>query len=282
MKGGYFLYNGRFFKESEAVFTLSDLENRTSGFSESFRAEYNEVLFLVSVSAHIIASANSIGMDPTGVADAGGKLLQKDVSRLLNKNKLYQAAKVTIRIFPSDNQINTILTAEEIEKGYYPLKEPGLLLSFYKDQRKEAKPEFTYSPSGFFVQKSAERYASDFNEPDMIILNSEGFACESLGGSFAFIDKGMVYFTSGSSGGYKCAIRDEVVKSVKKAGFNPQDTENITRENLLGAEEVFLFDACHGIRNVLGLEDQRYFSTKTRLISAELTSLAMQDRRQKD
>ena len=274
MKGGYFLCNGRFYKESEAVFTLSELAFRNSGFIESFRAEHNEVLFQDSVSGHLIATAGTLDIDLTGIIDEEGKLLQKDVSRLLNKNKLYLAAKINIQIYPSDNQINIILSAEEIERGYYPLKEPGLLVSFYRDQFKETKPDFTYSPAGLLVQNSAGRYAAAFNEPNLIILNSEGYACECIGGSFAFIEKEAVYFTAPGSGGYRCAIREEVIRSVKEAGFIPGVKEKITRDDLLNAEEVFLFDACNGIRKVLGLEDQRYFSTKTRLISEHLTSLA--------
>lgn len=282
MKGGFFLYNGRFYPEGEAVFALSDLDRVRAGFTESFRAVHNEVLFQDAVAEHLIASAGTIGMDLTGLTDAGGKLLQKDVSRLLNKNKLYQAAKISIHLFPSENQVNAILSAVEMERGYYPLNEPGLLISFYNDRRKEIQPEFSYSPFGIVVQQSAERFAASFNEPNLIILNSEGYACESLGGSFAFLEKDMVYFPSGGSGGYRCAIREQVIRSVKKAGLNPEEREKITREDLLGADEVFLFDACSGIRNVLGLDDQRYFSTKTRLISAELNSLALEDRKQKD
>jgi len=282
MKGGYFLFNGRFYKEGEAVFTLSDLTSGTSGFIESFRAEHNEVLFQESVSNHIIATASSLDLDLTGLMDEEGKLLQKDVSRLLNKNKLYLAAKINIQIYPSDNQINIILHAEEIERGYYPLGEPGLLLSFYEEEFKETKPDFTYSPFGFYIQNSAERYAAAFNEPNLIIMNSEGYACECIGGSFAFIEKEIVHFTSPGSGGYRCAIREEVIRCAKEAGFTPQDKEQISREDLLNAEEVFLYDACHGIRKVLGLEDQRYFSTKTRAISEKLTSLAKKDRKEKD
>jgi branched-subunit amino acid aminotransferase/4-amino-4-deoxychorismate lyase len=282
MKGGYFLFNGRFYKEGDAVFTVSDLTARTSGFIESFRAEHNEVLFRESVSNHLIATANSLEIDLTGLIDDEGKLLQKDVSRLLNKNKLYLAAEINIQIYTSDNQINIILQAEEMERGYYPIGEPGLLLSFYEEQLKETRPDFTYSPFGLYIQNSAKRYASAFNEPNVIIRNSDGFACECIGGSFAFIEGEFVYFVSPGSGGYRCAIREEVIRSVSNAGFTPRDKDQITREDLLGAEEVFLYDACHGIRKVLGLEDQRYFSTKTKVISEKLTSLAKQDRKEKD
>jgi len=281
MKGGYFLFNGRFYKEGDAVFTLSDVTAGTAGFIESFRAEYNEVLFQESVSNHLISTANSLDIDLTGLLDDEGRLLQKDVSRLLNKNKLYLAAKIIIQIYPSDNQINIILYAEEMERGFYQPGEPGLLLSFYEEQFKETLPYFTFSPFCSFIQNSAQRYAAAFDKSNLIVRNNEGYACESIGGSFAFIEKEMVYFTAPGSGGYRCAIREEVIRSVKEAGLIPLDKEQITQDDLLNAEEVFLYDACHGIRKVLGLEDQRYFSTKTRVISEKLTSLAKQYRKEK-
>ena len=112
----------------------------------------------------------------------------------------------------------------------------------------------------------------------MILLNKNGYACESIGGSFAYIENNKVFFPSESSGGYRCAILKEVMQSVKNAGFIALEKENIIPDDLLSAEELFLFDTCNGIQKVLGLEDQRYFSTKTHLVAEKLSALAREDR----
>lgn len=282
MKGGYFLLNGRFQKENEFVFNLSDLTRRVEGCSEFFRAEDNEILFQESICRHLLATASAIGLDLIGQIDPEGKLLQKDVSRLLNKNKLYLAAKIGIQIYPTAGKINILLNAEEIERGYYTPKEPGLLISFFRDNLKEIHPAAAYAIDGLLIGQAAKRQAEEMNKPNMILLNKNGCACESIGGSFAYIEEDKVNFPSERSGGYRCAILKEVMQSVKNAGFKALEKENISPDELLSAEELFLFDACKGIQKVLGLEDQRYFSTKTHLIAEKLSALAREDRKKRE
>lgn len=281
MKGGYFLLNGRFHKEEDSVFNLADLTRRTEGFSEVFRAEHNEILFHESICSHLLATAWTIGLDLTGSIDREGRLLQKDVSRLLNKNKLYLAAKIKIQIYPSNGHINILLSAAEIGRGFYPVHEPGLLLSFYRDNRQEIQSTSAYSTSGSFVRQAARRNAEELNRPNMILLNKPGNACETIDGSFAYLNSDHVIFTTDCSGGYRCAIKEKVIQSVKEAGFQPQEKDQITPDDLLNAEELFLYDACNGIQKVLGLEERRFFSTKTQLIAGKLSELAKKDREEK-
>lgn len=278
MKGGYFLLNGRFHKEEEAVFTLADLSRRSEGFFEQFRAEHNEVLFASSISRHLIATAASIGIDLGGLVDAEGKLLQKDVSRLLNKNKLYLAAKIGIQVYPTNERVCLLLHAEETDRGFYPVKEPGLLLSIYRDLTKEFAPASAYSTAGSRLRQGASLMAKALGQPNLILLNNEGNACECINGSFALVNDDIVIFPAASSGGYQCAIKDEVVLSAREAGFQTSEMDGLSPEELLQAEELFLFDSCYGIQKVLGLEERRYFGTKTQLIAGKFSALARKER----
>jgi branched-subunit amino acid aminotransferase/4-amino-4-deoxychorismate lyase len=282
MKGGYFLLNGRFHKEEEAVFTLEDLSNTCSGFREQFRSEHNEVLFAPSICQHLIATAETTGIDLTGLIDPEGKLLRKDVSRLLNKNKLYLAAKIEILVFASIDRINFLLRAKECERGYFPLKEPGLLLSLYHDRLKEISSHPAYATSGSFLRQKAFQKAQSLGQPNIILLNSLGFACECIHGSFAMVNENQVTFPASSSGGYRTAILEKVILAVQEAGFSTSEKEVITPDELLLAEELFLFDSSDGIQTVLGLEDRRYFGTKTQWIAGKFSALARKDREEKE
>ena len=197
---------------------------------------------------------------------------------MLNKNKLYLAARIEIRIFPSDTRLNILLQAKDIERGYYPFREPGLLLSFFRDRLKEIQPTSSYSSAGFLYRQGARLTAEESNKPNMILMNTLGCPCESLIGSFGYLNKETVIFPSADSGGYRCAILDEVIRGTKEAGFQTVERDKITVDELLQAEEIFLFDACNGIQKVLGLEEQRYFSNKTQLIAAKLSEMARKDR----
>jgi len=282
MKGGYFLLNGQFHKVEEAVFTLHDISHRDEGFSERFRAEHNEVLFAASISQHLIESAETTGIDLAGLIDPEGKLLRKAVSRLLNKNKLYLAAFIEIQVFPVKDRVTLLLHAQETDRGYYPLKEPGLLLSIYRDRLKEIASTPAYCTSGVLLRQGASSMAKVLGQPNLILLNSDGNCCECINGSFAMVNDNCVTFPAVSTGGYRCAIKNEVVKSAIAAGFQTIERDNLTPDVLLQAEELFLFDSCLGIQKVLGLEERRYFSTKTHLIAGFFSAMAQKDRQDKD
>ena len=278
MKGGYFLLNGQFHKEQEAVFSLADLTGRAEGFSETFRAEHNEILFSESIGHHLQRTAQSIGADLTELIGNQGRRLRTDVSRLLNKNKFYLSAKIELQFFQSEDQYHLVLRAGEMGRDYYPILEPGLILSFYSHQLKEIRTTPSYATDGLFLRQAAIRTALELQSPNLILLNREGFCCESIGGSFALINKDRVFFPSASSGGYRCAIQEEVRQSAQEAGFSTEEREDIRPSELLEAEELFLFDACNGIQKVLGLEDRRYYSTKSHQIALRLSDLARKDR----
>jgi hypothetical protein len=278
MKGGFFLLNGLFQKEQEAVFTLSDLKNRKEGFSEFFRAEENEVLFVETISEHLIASAEAVGLDLSTSLDPQDKVLRRDVSRLLNKNKLYLAAEIEIQIYPSDSMLNIQFNAREVARGFYPLPDQGLLLSIYHDSMEVIGSSPSYSAFCELRWMIARRRNALSAKTNVLVFNKAGHACESVGGSFAYIQNEEVFFPSAETGGYLCAIRQQVRESAALAGFQIKESSIITAGDLLNAEEIFLFDSCNGIRKVIGLQEQRYFNTKTQLIAEQLTRLAKIDK----
>lgn len=282
MKGGYFLVNGRFYKEEEPVFNLSELSCRSEGFSEVFRAEHNEVLFASSISQQLLRIAEAFGLSMADIIDPDGRLLRKDVSRLLNKNKLYLAAKVTIQLFPIDGKTQCVLAATELERGYYPLADNGLLLLFYKDHLSYFKGDGDFPYSNSTIQNAARRKAIELNRPNLILLNREEYACESIGGSFGYLKENQAFIPSYRTGGYQCSIAREVIESIRKAHFEVFESDQITSDDLLNADEVFLFDACHGIQKVLGLEERRYYSVKTQLIAERLSDMAKSERERLD
>ena len=278
MKGGYFLVNGRFYKESEPVFTVAELSSGTIGLLEQFRAEHNEVLFAESVSGHLLRMADHLDLDLTDIIDAEGRLLRKDVSRLLNKNKYYLAAKITIHLFASEGKTVCVLRASELERGYYPLSENGLLLTFFSDERFNfnGANDFPFLFSSF--QNVARKKAFEQNRSNFILLNSLDLACGTIDGSFGYLKGNQVFLPSEGNGEYRCSIRKEIIESIQNAQLEVIIAYQIGSDDLLKADEVFLFDACNGIKKVLGLGERRYYSVKTQLIAEQLSELAKKDR----
>lgn len=274
MKGGYILLNGKFHRENEPIFTGIDVHHLCTVIRESFRAENNKVLFGEVNFNYLVNSLSAIGLDAPKDWDL--TRLRHDVSRLLNKNHHFLAARVYIHFIQRADNTDYLLAAEEIPRGFYPLNEQGLMLDFYEDGVKSESKLSSFESSSRFLWVCASNMAVSKSKHNLILSNSKGDACEAIGSSFGYLKDDNAVFPSQCSGGYEPALNSVIIGCAKNYGFKVLVKENISHEDLLNADELFLIDNCLGIQKVLGLSQRRYYSTKTAAIALKLRELAIE------
>jgi len=272
MKGGYILYNGRFYRESDSLFTGADLYRLNTGIRESFRTENNLVMFAEDNFNYLVNSLLSIGLPIPKDWDL--PRFTRDISRLLNKNHFFLAAKVIIQLIPGISGTDYLLLAEEIPTGFYPINEGGLLIDFYDEGAKAPSIYHAYEPSSRFLWMAATRFALSNAMNNLILSNNDGFACESIGGTFGYLTDGTAVFPSPEAQGYTPPILGVVMECAEEYGFKIVENSAITHKDLLHADELFLIDNCLGIQLVLGLCTRRYYTTGTTNIALKLSELA--------
>lgn len=275
MKGGYILYNGKFYRESDPLFTGADLYRLNTGIRESFRTENNLVMFAEDNFNYLINSLLSIGLPIPNDWDL--PRFMRDVSRLLNKNHFFLAAKVVIHLIPGTSGTDYLLAAEEVPVGFYPINEAGLLIDFYGEGAKAPSIYHAYEPSSRFLWIAATRAALAGSKNNLILFNNNGFACESIGGTFGYLIDGTAVFPAPEAQGYIPPILGVVMECAEQYGFKITEKEDITHEDLLKADELFLIDNCLGIQLVLGLNSRRYYTTGTSNIAMRLSEMAMEE-----
>jgi len=272
VKGGYILYNGKFYRESDPLFTGSDLYRLNTGIRESFRTENNLVMFAEDNFNYLINSLLSIGLPIPEDWDL--PRFRKDVSRLLNKNHFFLAAKVTIHLIPGISGTDYLLTAEEVPVGFYPINEVGLLIDFYNEGAKAPSIYHAYEPSSRFLWIEATRSVISKSKDNLILSNNDGFACESIGGTFGYLIDGTAVFPSPEAQGYCPPILGIVMECAEQFGFEVIEKKEISHEDLMQADELFLIDNCLGIQLVLGLSSRRYYTTGATNIALKLSETA--------
>jgi len=272
MKGGYILFNGKFYRENDPLFAGADLYRLNAGIRESFRSENNQVIFAEDNFNYLVNSLLSIGLPIPGEWDL--PRFTRDVSRLLNKNHLFLAARVVIHLIPGVSGTDYLLTSEEIPAGFYPINEGGLLIDFYDDGAKVPSAVCAYEPSSRFLWTTATRAALLSSKNNLILSNNKGFACESIGGTFGYLVDGTAVFPAPEALGYCPPILGVVMECAEQQGFKIIEKEEISREELLEADELFLIDNCLGIQLVLGLNSRRYYTTGSTAIALKLSGMA--------
>jgi Amino-transferase class IV len=278
MKGGFNLFNGKFYRDSEPLFSGQDLVRLSSGLKESFRAVNNLVMFARSNYDFLLDSLSALGLPIP--ADWNFSRFTSDCSRFLNKNHFYLAAKIDIYFIPGIDGTEYLLTGEEIPGGFFKPKEVGLLIDIYTEGAKNRSVYQSYEPSSRTLWDAATRHAMESSRHNLILLNNKGFACESINGSFGYLIEHTAVFPSAASQGYSPPLI-EVVKSCAQAcGFEILEKKEITKEELLNAEELFLINNCRGIEPVLGLYARRYYTTGGITIATKLAEKAKNEHRQ--
>lgn len=275
MKGGYILFNGKFYRENDPLFTGADLYRLNNGIRESFRTENNLVMFAEDNYNYLINSLLSIGLPIPNDWDL--PRFTRDVSRLLNKNHFFLAAKVIIHLIPGVSGTDYILSAEELPAGFYPISEGGLLIDFYEEGAKAPSIHHAYEPSSRFLWVAATRTALSTSKDNLIILNNQGFACESIGGTFGYLIDGSAVFPAPESQGYCPPILGVVMECVEQCGYKIIENNAVSHEDLLKADELFLIDNCIGIQQVLGLGTRRYYTTGIVNIALKLSEIAKKE-----
>ena len=232
MKGGFNLFNGKFYRESDPIFTGADLIRLNSGICESFRAENNLVVFARENYNFLIDSL--LAIDLALPADWDFPRFIKDVSRLLNKNHLYLSAKVVIHLIPGISGTDYLMMAEEISGSFFVFRESGLLIDFYDDGTKGTSNCYNYEPSSRSLWTMAGRSAHLQSKHNLILLNNKGFACESIGGSFGYLSGQSAIFPSKESLGYFPAIADAVKSCAEDCDYQIRINPEIKRKDLIG------------------------------------------------
>jgi branched-subunit amino acid aminotransferase/4-amino-4-deoxychorismate lyase len=275
VKGGYILYNGKYYRQSDPLFTGADLYRLNTGIRESFRTENNLVLFAEDNFNYLINSLLSIGLPIP--SDWNLPRFTRDVSRLLNKNHFFLAAKVIIHLIPGTSGTDYLLTVDEIPAGFYPINEVGLLIDFYDEGAKAPSIYHAYEPSSRFLWIEATRTALASSKNNLILSNNDGFACEAICGSFGYLIDGTAVFPSPDAQGYSPPILGVVMECAEQYGFEIIEKKKITHDDLMQADELFLIDNCLGIQLVLGLNSRRYYTTGATNIAVKLSETARQE-----
>lgn len=274
MKGGFVLYNGRFFKEDELLFSASDAATIEIGIKEIFRTVNNEILFANHVYENILQACAATSIPVPEDFDITGNRLKKDVSRLLNKNKYYLAAEVMVRLFPGEKSTGCLIISRELNRGYYPLNTSGLLLGFYNSNKKNLSKLSRFEIGSRYLWVLAGSEATAKNKQNMILFDNRDCACECIGSSFAYIKEREIIFPDPGFGGYQSVLVEPVKECAVNRGLSVRVSESITDEDILDADEIFVIDNSLGILKVLGLESRRYYSIVTEEIASELGIMA--------
>eukprot|EP01137_Pigoraptor_chileana_P013399 Opistho-2@66872 len=115
-------------------------------------------------------------------------------------------------------------------------------------------------------------YQKQHRLDEALLLNQNGFLCESTSSNVFIVYQKQIY-TPALSEGCVAGVMRSVIIQLAKMNDIPLIEAQINPQILNEAEEVFITNASSGIRWVMGYGRKRYFNEVAKMLSAKLNAL---------
>ena len=195
------------------------------------------------------------------------------IEKLLNKNRLFQGVRVRISVFrnqgglytPTNNEISYLIETTKLDKEYYDLDKKGLYLGNYNEIKKSVNYLSKFKNSNSLIYVMAGLYKNENNFDDCLIYNQHDRIIESISSNLFIVKDKIIYTPSIDSGPVDGVMRKVVFSICKMEGYKLIE-KDLSENDILSADEIFLTNAISGINWVLAYKDRRYYN----LFSKEL------------
>ncbi len=190
--------------------------------------------------------------------------LIEEVAELAKKNNLITARiRLTIirgngGIYDAKNHMpNYIIEAIELPEGNGELNSNGLQLCIYNAAKKNIDSFSNLKTNNYLPYFMGALFAKENHCNDALIVNAEGNICDTTIANIFYIKDEAIFTPALSQGCVAGVMRKWLIEKIQTLGFDVHQT-TITKEDLLGADEVFLSNSIYNIRWVGSLEETSY------------------------
>jgi branched-chain amino acid aminotransferase len=190
-----------------------------------------------------------------------------EILALAKKNKL-QDARVRLTIIRGDGGIydakkhteNYIIEAISLPEGNGELNSNGLQLCVYHDAKKALDSFSNLKTNNYLPYFMGALFAKENNCNDAIILNSEHNVCDTTIANIFYIKNEIVYTPALTEGCVAGVMRAWLIAKIQALGFSVIEKE-ITKNDLITADEIFLSNSIYNVRWVAAIENAMYTNT---------------------
>jgi len=275
----YILFNDEFFPSEQAVIKASNRGFKFGdGLFESMRMCNGKLQFAEQHADRLRGGMKALKMEGHALLDE--YFLKQKTAELLKKNKLNGNVRFRLSVYrdgeglytPQSNKIGYLLEAIPLDQTHYELNQKGLIIDVYDDLTKQIDKLANYKTSNALLYVMAGLFQKQHRLDEAMILNQNGFLCESTSSNVFVVYQNQIYTPALSEGCVGGVMRSVVLKLAKMHNL-PLIEAQINPDILNEAEEVFVTNASSGIRWVMGYGKKRYFNEVAKDLSLKLNGL---------
>jgi len=278
----YIIFNGRYITEKNISECFS---NRAFLYGDSLfetvRVHNRKILFFEQ---HLNRLTNGMKVLKYNIPEKFNDKshLENEIINLLNRNKIFGAARIRITVFrksgglytPQTNDINYIISASNINTKNFELNKTGFTISIFNEIKKPINIFSSFKTANSLIYTLAGIYKNKIGVDDCLILNKRNEICESISSNIFIVKNKTLITPPLNSGCIDGIMRKVLLNSAEKLKI--KITEQTLKENdLLQAEEIFLTNSISGIRWVVAYKNKRYYKRISEKLFLKLTDLSI-------
>ena len=186
--------------------------------------------------------------------------ISEEVKKLCKKNNCQELARVRLSVsrgrgglYDCDNKVSYLIESGPLEQNNNVLNENGLVIDIFPDARKSPDKFSNLKSANYLPYIMAAIWAKENKLNDALILNQYRQVCDATIANVFWVESGNIFTPPLSAGCVAGVMR----KRILDLGQNIKE-KNLTENDLLNADEVFLTNAINGIRRVKQFRDKTY------------------------
>ncbi|NOU17455.1 MAG: 4-amino-4-deoxychorismate lyase [Bacteroidales bacterium] len=212
-------------------------------------------------------------------------MLSKEITRLLNKNRIFGSARVRLTVYrndggkfiPLNDSAGIVIEAEPLELKMYELNSKGYTIEIYQDIKKPINVLSSIKSCNSLYYILAGIYQKNNNVNDCLLLNEHGRIAEAISSNVFIVKGDNIYTPASSEGCIPGIMREVIIKVTPTLGMKVNNQVAIPVQELFECDEVFLTNAITGIRWVVAFRQQRYFNKLSKLLMEAINRYTFKD-----
>ena len=260
----YFIYNGKTYKAQTAVLNADNRGLRYGdGLFETVKWINGELQF---IDEHFTRLWNGLQVLQFNIPKHfTPDFLQEEIISLLQKNAHHKIARIRITLFRGDGGLydaadhtpNYLIQTWALPDDIGSWNSNGLVLGIYNEIKKSCDILSNLKHNNFLPYAMAALYAKNEKWNDAVLLNTTGRICDTTMANIFLVKNEIVYTASLAEGCIAGIMRKNMVQQLVKNNMQVNEGQ-LTVDDLLNADEVFLTNSIYNMRWVQSIGDKKY------------------------
>ncbi|MBN2164873.1 MAG: aminotransferase class IV [Marinilabiliaceae bacterium] len=273
----YICFNGEILTVSELHLSI---ENRSfrygDGVFETIRCFGNQPMFFDLHYNRLFRALAILEINIKSIPSR--EVLLKRIESLINKNKIFISSRVRLTLFrndgglytPQSNDCNYLIEVSPLNDNKYILNDKGLVAVVYNGMKKSPGIISPFKTANSLLFVLAGLYKKRMGVSEVFILNADNQIIEALASNLFWFKGDYLLTPSVSSGCVDGVMRRVIIELANKKGIRVMEVPGVSIDEIMDADELFITNAIQGVNWIVGIDNKRFYSSKTINIHREL------------